>query len=89
MRSFVKILAPSILVAFSLFLNGCEKKQGAVYIRVINRTGQNAEILVKDQEKEIPADGKFHTATGYVESRYILKNVVWDSVVNWKTNLSG
>ena len=80
----MKFITPLILIIATFFLHGCEEKQGEVYIRVINKTGPGNDVFVKDQAKEIPADGKFYPATGYIETRYILKDVVWDSVVNWK-----
>ena len=80
----MKFIAFLVLIISALFLHGCEEKQGEVYIRVINKTGPGNEVFVKDQAKEIPVDGKFHPAAGYIETRYVLKNVVWNSVVNWK-----
>jgi hypothetical protein len=84
MRSFRKYSTLLLPVFLILLLPSCEQKEGAIHIRIINRLGNNAEILVKDREKEIPADGKYHLCTGYIETQYTLTDVVWDSVLNWK-----
>ena len=57
--------------------------RSAIYLRVVNSLGVESFISVKDKEKEIPVDGKYHQVYSYVETNYKLMNVVWDSVTNW------
>ena len=88
MKPFKKNFAMALLLLLILLTGGCEKKKGAIYMRVINKLDGNAKILVKDKEKEIPADGNYHEANGYVETKFKLMNVVWDSVINWNPSCS-
>jgi len=52
-------------------------------LRVINSFDVGSSIIVKDTYNEIPADGNYYEASGYIETEYNLLNVVWDSITNW------
>jgi hypothetical protein len=70
----------ALLLLVIIVLSGCEKKEGKIYVRVKDSFKVESEIFVKDSKNEIPADGKYHEATGYLEAEYKLKNVAYDSL---------
>jgi hypothetical protein len=61
-------------------LTGCDKKEGKTYLRVINSFDVGSEIIVKDNKHEIPVDGNYYEASGYLETKYKLLNVAYDSL---------
>lgn len=78
------ILAVSFLPV--LLLAGCEKKEGKIYLCLVNSIKAKSDIVVRDSKGEIPLDGDYHEVSGYLETEYKLYDVVWDSVTNWTTN---
>jgi hypothetical protein len=78
---FRKILPLCLLFIF--IFQSCEKKEGKIYLRIINSINDSSQVVVKDSQKEIPLDGKYYEVSGYLETEYKLLNVVWDSVTNW------
>jgi hypothetical protein len=70
----------ALLILALIVLSGCEENEGKIYLRVITSFNVQSEIFVKDSKKEIPADGEYYEAVGYLEAEYKLMNVPYDSL---------
>lgn len=72
---------PFLLI--SQLVVSCKKNEGKIYLRVISEINTESKIIINDSKNEIPADGNYHEVSGYLEAKYKLLNVPYDSVTNW------
>lgn len=78
-KHFATIIFPFLIVL--LFIS-CEKKEGKMYLRVINSLNTASEISVKDSKSDIPVDGNYYEVSGYLETEYKLLDLKYDSLAS-------
>lgn len=83
MKRFIYLKTVTLLSLVFPLLVSCEKNEGKIYLKVIDSINTESQIAVNDSKNEIPVDGNYHEVSGYLEAKYKLLNVPYDSVTNW------
>lgn len=71
-----------------LLFTACEKPVGKNYLRIYDQiTDSVTNLSVQDEFQAVPVDGQYHEVSKQLEIGYLIPDKIFDSVVNYTTDL--